>query len=394
MRTETEMINKRDRINVGFVMHVMQVAGAEVLVTQIIEQLADKINPTVFCLDAIGTLGEKLRDQGIPVVVLDRQPGLDLKVAKKLGDAAKAREIQVLHAHQYTPFFYSAVSRILYGNRSKILFTEHGRHYPDIVSLKRRIANKWILQKQAAMSTACCDFSTKALREREGFQHAFTLRNGVDLRDYQSKGDQTETVARRIQLGMRPDIPYAACVARFHPVKDHKTLIKAWRYVQESVPTARLILVGDGECRAHCESLAKDMGIDESIEFWGIRHDIPEILKAIDVFTLTSVSEAASLTLLEAMASGCPSVLTKVGGNEEHVTHGREGFLAPRSGSEEVGKYLAELLSDQNKARKMGESARLRVEQEFDLKQIIDQYHELFRKLSDDEKSTQHLPAC
>ena len=118
--------DQRSRINVGFVMHTMQVAGAEVLVTQMIQQLAEQINPTIFCLDAIGKLGEQMQDKGVPVVILDRKPGLDLKVAKKLSIAAKQREIQVLHAHQYTPFFYSALSRLLYGNRSKILFTEHG----------------------------------------------------------------------------------------------------------------------------------------------------------------------------------------------------------------------------------------------------------------------------
>lgn len=386
MRIETEMINKQDPINVGFVMHVMQVAGAEILVTQIIEQLADRINPTVFCLDALGNLGEKLRDQGIPVLVLDRQPGLDFTVAKKLGDAAKAREIQVLHAHQYTPFFYSAVSRILHGNRSKILFTEHGRHYPDIVPLKRRIANKWILQKQASMSTACCDFSTHALRSKEGFTKAFTLRNGVDLRSLEAKGDTVATADIRKRLGMKLDVPYAACIARFHPVKDHQTLIQAWKHVRQSIPNAKLLLVGDGECRAQCEAQAKDLRLTDSIEFWGIRHDVPEILKAIDVFTLTSVSEAASLTLLEAMASGCPSVLTNVGGNGEHVIHGHEGFLAPRGDSEAIGKHLIDLLSNSEKAKSMGKKARRRVEREFDLTKIINQYHDLYCKLAPNDK--------
>jgi len=390
MKTLDDKIDQRNRINVGFVMHVMQVAGAEVLVTQIIEQLADQINPTIFCLDAIGELGEQLKDQGVPVVVLNRQPGLDFKIAKKLSSAVKEREIQILHAHQYTPFFYSALSRILYGNRSKILFTEHGRHYPDVVSLKRRIANKWFLQKQAALSTACCDFSTNALRSNEGFTKAFTLRNGVDLRNLAPRGDALATPDIRKRLGMKPDVPYAACIARFHPVKDHETLIQAWKYVNQSIPTAKLLLVGDGECRAQCEAQAKDLKLTDSIEFWGIRHDVPEILKAIDAFTLTSVSEAASLTLLEAMASGCPSVLTDVGGNGEHVTDGQEGFLAPRGDSEAIGKHLTDLLSNSEKAKSMGQKARQRVEREFDLKQIIDQYHELYCELASNADTRSH----
>ena len=100
-------------------MHVMQVAGAEVLVTQIIEQLSDRIDATVFCLDALGELGQRLLDEGIPVVVLNRKPGLDHSVAKRLAQEVKARNIEVLHAHQYTPFFYSALSRMLH--RSKVV---------------------------------------------------------------------------------------------------------------------------------------------------------------------------------------------------------------------------------------------------------------------------------
>ena len=381
MRIETEMINNQDRINVGFVMHVMQVAGAEVLVTQIIEQLADKINPTVFCLDGLGTLGEKLRDQGIPVVVLDRQPGLDFKVAKKLANAAKDREIHVLHAHQYTPFFYSALSRILCGNRSKILFTEHGRHYPDIVSRKRRFANRWVLQRYAEISTACCDFSTEALRANEGFEHAFTLRNGVDLQSLSPKGDHANVRALRKKLGLKPDIPYAACIARFHPVKDHQTLIRAWKRVHELTPTARLLLIGDGECRPDCEALAKELGLADSIDFWGVRHDIPEILRAIDVFTLTSVSEAASLTLLEAMASSCPAVVTDVGGNAEHVRHEREGYLAGRGDHETLGCHLATLLTDKQQAIGMGNLARERVERHFNLEDVIEDYSGYYTQL-------------
>ena len=355
-------------------MHVMQVAGAEVLVTQIIEQLSDRIDATVFCLDALGELGQRLLDEGIPVVVLNRKPGLDHSVAKRLAQEVKARNIEVLHAHQYTPFFYSALSRMLHRSKAKILFTEHGRHYPDVVSVKRRLVNRLLLQHYADVSTACCDFSAKALRDIEGFPKAITLHNGVDLRNLPKRGTQAETNQLRQKLGMQVDTPYAACIARFHPVKDHETLIRAWQVVHNSLPDAKLLLVGDGECRAKNESLCRDLQLDSSIEFWGIRHDIPNILRAIDAFALTSVSEAASLTLLEAMASGCPAVLTDVGGNAEHLTHGVEGFLAPRSMSQAIGKHLLEILNSRKKREEMGTAARKRVERHFDLNSVIERY--------------------
>ena len=370
------------KIRVGFVMHVMQVAGAEVLVTQIIKQLSDRIEATVFCLDDLGELGQKLIDEGTPVVVLDRKPGLDRNVARRLAEEVKSRKIEVLHAHQYTPFFYSALSRMLHRTQTKIIFTEHGRHYPDIVSTKRRMANRLVLQRYADISTACCDFSANALRKIEGFPKAITLPNGVDLRSLPKRGTQTQTNQLRQKLGMQTGIPYAACIARFHPVKDHETLIRGWQVVNKSLPTAKLLLVGDGECRAKCEALCRELDLKDSVEFWGIRHDVPEILRAIDVFALTSVSEAASLTLLEAMASGCPAVLTDVGGNAEHVTHGVEGLLAPRSANQAIGERLLELLSSPENCSTMGTSARHRVERDFDLTGVIEQYADHFRNIA------------
>ncbi|WP_145122972.1 glycosyltransferase [Rosistilla oblonga] len=381
-------------IRVGFVMHVMQVAGAEVLVKQIIERLEDQIEPTVFCLDALGELGQQLRDAGVPVVVLDRRPGLDRNVPRRLAAEVRNRGIDLLHAHQYTPFFYSALARLLHRAPVKILFTEHGRHYPDIVSPKRRWANRLLLQRYADVTTACCDFSTRALQQIEGFSAAVTLVNGVDLGQLPPRGDQASQADLRRRLGLDLDRPYAACIARFHPVKDHAMLIRGWQLVHQQRPDARLLLVGDGPERESIESLVQQLArtsspscpasqtFPDSIEFWGIRSDVADILRAVDLFTLTSVSEAASLTLLEAMASQCPAVVTDVGGNGEHVSEGVEGFLVPRGDHESLANRCGELFDNPKQTQAMGAAARARVIEKFDLQQTIAAYHRHYQSLA------------
>src|SRR5262245_47585746 len=122
-------------IRVGFVMHLMQVAGAEVLVDETIRRLGHQIDPVVLCLDGTGQLGERMRSDGIPVVDLGRRPGIDIVIARRLAYQISSRDLEVLHAHQYTPFFYSALARLLVRRRLYLVFTEHGRHYPDEVSL-------------------------------------------------------------------------------------------------------------------------------------------------------------------------------------------------------------------------------------------------------------------
>jgi glycosyltransferase involved in cell wall biosynthesis len=109
---------------------------------------------------------------------------------------------------------------------------------------------------------------------------------------------------------------------------------------------------------------------------------VPELLQASDVFALTSVSEAASLTLLEAMASGVPVVVTDVGGNPEIVRHGVEGLLAPRGAAPAIASALRTLLDDPARAAAMGSAGRARVEERYQLRHTIAAYHALYRRVT------------
>src|SRR3954447_21704051 len=100
-------------LRVAFVVHVMQVAGVEMLIAETIRRLRGRVAPTILCLDAIGQLGERLRGEGVVVECLGRRPGLDWRVPGRLAALARERDVQIVHAHQYTPFFYAALSRLM-----------------------------------------------------------------------------------------------------------------------------------------------------------------------------------------------------------------------------------------------------------------------------------------
>ncbi len=372
--------NNSPLIHVGFVIHVMQVAGAEVLTKQIIETLQGKIQATIFCLDAIGQLGEELQAAGVPVVVLGRESGIDRKLPGRLAKEIRDRKIDILHAHQYTPYFYSAMARLVGAWKTKIIFTEHGRHYPDIVSWKRRLGNKWFLSRLCSIATACCRFSAKALETKDGFANVLTIPNGVDSSKLPARATEADRSKLRSKLGLLGDLSYVACIARFHPVKDHSTLIRGWSIVAESFSNAKLLLVGDGPERNAIERLVDELGVRESVEFWGIRSDVGRILQAVDVFTLTSVSEASSLTLLEAMASECPVVVTDVGGNGEHVTEGVEGYLVDRGDHRALAERLMQLIDNEPLRIDMGKKARQRVLDQFELRTTIAAFDKLYQQ--------------
>ena len=359
----------------------MQVAGAEILVAEIVRRLGEQLQPTIFCLDGIGQLGEQLQQQQIEVVNLGRQAGFDRGLAKRFAREIRQRDIQVLHAHQYTPFFYSALARTRGARGIPIILTEHGRHYPDVVSAKRRWCNRLFLARFADRINACCQFSASALSSLDGFpkRRVEVIYNGVDTDRFSQERDMR---AARAAIGLDNDRKYVSMIARFHPVKDHATMVRAFHHVCRERDDTDLILVGDGEDRKRIERLVGELGIAPRVHFWGVRDDVETILQAVDVFALSSVSEAASLTLLEAMACGCPVVVTRVGGNPELVEEGVSGLLAPRGDANTFGHALLKLLEDSGRARSFGAAGRRAVLERFQLDQAVGRYAELYRELA------------
>jgi glycosyltransferase involved in cell wall biosynthesis len=367
-------------LRVGFVVHVMQVAGAEVLVSETIQRLGGRIQPTVFCLDAIGALGELLQARGVPLVCLGRRPGRDWKVGWRMAREFRSRRIDVVHAHQYTPFFYSALGRALMRNPPKLILTEHGRAYPDRVSPLRRTVNRLVLDHLADEINACCRFSGRALARVDGFAgHRIGLiANGIDVERY---GTAEDRAALRRSLGLDPARRYVIAVARFHPVKDHAMLLRAFAAVAAARPDVDLLLAGDGPLREDLQTQARAPGIADRVRFLGVRRDVPQLLQAADVYALTSLSEAASLTILEAMASRLPVVVTAVGGNAEIVRHGIDGLLVPRGDDAAAAAALLEILDDPGRGAAMGASGRARVELHYRLSGTIDRYWRLYQRL-------------
>lgn len=367
-------------VRVGFVVHVMQVAGAEVLVRETVRRLGGAIVPTVFCLDKVGLLGEEMSREGHDVVCFHRRPGYDFAVPRRLAAAVRARGIEVLHAHQYTPFFWSALAKPLVWPAPKLILTEHGRHYPDVVSPHRRGVNRVVLDRFADAVTACCHFSARALCRNDGFRGSRirVIENGIEVERYSPTADKP---ARRDALGLDPARRVLVHVARHHPVKDQATLIRGFTLAADALPDVDLVLVGDGPLRDELTTLARSLGVLSRVKFVGVQRNVPDWLAAADAFALTSVSEAASLTLLEAMATGLPVVVSAVGGNPEIVRKNVDGLHFARGDAAGLAVCLRKLFTDAGLMRRLGANGRARAVERYRLSRTVAEYAELYARL-------------
>lgn len=352
---------------IAHVLHRLDRAGAEVLAAGLARGLADRFDFVFLCLDGLGPLADELIDEGFVVEALGRRPGLDRALARRLRERLALHRVDLIHAHQYTPFFYSALAR---GNLTRqlpgVLFTEHGRHVPDTTSLKRRLANKLLL-KQTDRVTAVSEFVKKALIKNEGLPAARidVVHNGIDPAPGSDNDVDARGIARE-RLGVADDRPVVMQVARFHPVKDHATALRAWSIVHAQMPEAVLVFVGDGPERNNLEALTKRLELQDAVRFTGAIDNARELIPAADLCILSSLSEGLSVTLLEAMAAGKPIVATDVGGNPEAVVNGETGLLAPPRDPEALAGCILQLLPNAPyTARVLGQAGRQRLLEHF-----------------------------
>jgi len=377
-----------DRPVIAHVLHRLDRAGAEVLAAGLARSVRERFESVFLCLDGLGPLAEQLAGEGFVVEELDRQPGIDKALARRLRDRLQQHNASLVHAHQYTPFFYSAMSRGWLGRQSPrlpILFTEHGRHYPDHRSMKRVLANKVLLKKRDRV-TAVGKFVKQALIRNEGIpaDRIAVIYNGIDPDPEPTDADRRRA---RKHLGIADDRPVVMQVARFHPVKDHATAIRAWADVHKSLPDALLLLVGDGGGRIAAQERVKGLGLEDAVRFTGAVDNARELIPGADLCMLTSLSEGVSVTLLEAMAAGKPVVATDVGGNGEVVEPGKTGLLVPRADPEALSQALINLLPNAPYAgRNLGLAGRERLLATFTDDRMHADYARLYESLTADSQ--------
>jgi glycosyltransferase involved in cell wall biosynthesis len=298
-----------------------------------------------------------------------------------LAEIIRRERVDIIHAHQYTPFFYGAASRWL-GSAPPVLFTEHGRAHPDFPRRKRILANR-VLLRRADRAVAVGEAVRQALIRNEGIApgRVEVIYNGIPLEPFETRLTTSERAAVRAEIGVEPDDLIVIQVARLDYLKDHATAIRTIERVAGRCPNARLVLVGEGPERGAIEDLVQARVMGDHVRLLGRRTDVPRLLAAADIVLLTSISEGIPLTLIEAMASGHPVVSTRVGGVAEVVVDGQTGLLAPAGDGETLAGHIVRLADEPGRRDRMGRSGRRRAEELFSEGRMHEAYQQIYTSM-------------
>jgi glycosyltransferase involved in cell wall biosynthesis len=215
----------------------------------------------------------------------------------------------------------------------------------------------------------------------------------------------------RRQLRVPDDIPLIGIVARLVPIKAHNLFLDAARRVAMLRPDAHFVLIGDGELRNPLEQQALDMGFRvqthqpdqpplnrvplkvssqnagtgaacSTAHFLGFRSDLPTIYADLNVLVLCSISEGLPVSIIEAMASGCPVVSTEVGAIRDLVIPGETGLLVPAGDVEGLSRGILEIIDNPARSAVMVQHGRAHVSPHFSIERMERELRRLYADLA------------
>jgi glycosyltransferase involved in cell wall biosynthesis len=201
--------------------------------------------------------------------------------------------------------------------------------------------------------------------------------NGVDIARFTSS--MTRQQARE-RLGIKDDRYIIGTLGRLETQKGLPYLVEALRLLSESGSRAFLLVVGSGREEERLREMVSRFGLEVCVQFLGMRRDVPEIHRAMDVFVLPSLWEGLPIALLEAMASGLPVVATPVGGVPEVVKNGKNGLLVPTKDPVALAEALRKIRQDPLLAEELGREGRETVRERYSHRRVAEEVMEIYRE--------------
>lgn len=359
------------------------VGGAERMLYKVFAGLPQsEFETTLVLFYKGGDLADCLAKQGITVHASFARHRFDLGGIRRLFELArKTRPDIILTTTNLMGYFWATMLRQK-GLAQRVVISVHVTRFMRPyyrAFLRKRVA--WV-DHFIALTPLHAEFWKSQLSIPN--HRISVISNGIDT-DHFVPSDDRDTL--RQSLGIPTDACVVGNVAYFKPVKNLLRFVEVAHLVHQRTPEAFFVLVGDGSERPSIERTIADVSLQDRFLLPGAASDPKSWFQVMDIFLLTSDSEALPVVLLEAGSCGIPAVSTNVGGVADVIAHGKTGFVASPD-TQELAKYVLSLCQNPELRREMGTQARERVVREFSVQAMVSKYTELLRGLAVSKENT------
>jgi len=326
----------------------------------------------VGCFFEDGFRAEELRKAGIPILALPVRSFMALNAlqgAWQMGQYIRRHGIQLVHTFDLPLTCFGVPVARAFG--VPVVLSSQ-RAYRDLQPRYRQLAR--LTDSLAHGIVVNCEAMRVHMIEDEGARPELlhVCLNWIDIQHYRPFPPLRPAPVADASLVI-------AVVCALRPEKGLLTLIDAFAEVRAAAPGLKLLLVGDGPMLPALEERAREHGLGPQCVFQPGVGDVREWLREIDIFVLPSLSEALSNSLLEAMASGCTVVASRVGGNPELVLDGKTGLLFTPGDAEDLARQLRSLIGSESLRKHLRDSGLAFVRENFNRDASVQRIQELYR---------------
>lgn len=283
------------------------------------------------------------------------------------------KKYEIVHVHLFPSQYWVVIAKLISFSKTKLVFTEHSTSNKRIQSSWLKYIDRFIYKKYSkivCITPKVLDVVKKHTKLPDN-KLAIVL-NGVNVSKYRN----AEPLAKDDFFPeFNKNEKFIIQVSSYHGPKDQQTLIRAISLLPENV---KLFLAGDGVTRKNCELLVASLKLEKRVFFLGLRMDIPNLLKNVDIVVLSSRYEGLSLSSIEGMASGKPFIASDVPGLSEIV--GGAGLLFEVGNEKELAENIEKLLSNNEYYSSIVERCQKRAE-EFDIQSMVDKHINLYNNI-------------
>jgi sugar transferase (PEP-CTERM/EpsH1 system associated) len=334
--------------------------------------------------EVVPAFAQRIQRTDVSFLALHKPPGHGVKLYRKLARLMRELRPAIVHTRNLAalecqvPAWWAGVPVRIHG--------EHGRDIDDPDGTVRRYqwmrrAYRPFVGHYIALSGDLAAYLRRPIGVPEA--RMTQIINGVDIERFHPAAAGRQPLAGSPFTA--PSLFVAGTVGRMMTVKAQPLLASAFVRALELAPALRerlrLVLVGDGPLRAQAQGILAQAGVSDLAWLPGERSDVPDVMRALDLFVLPSLAEGISNTILEAMASGLPVLATRVGGNAELVAEGLTGSLVAAGDIEALARGLVEMATHAPQAAAMGSAGRRRVEEQFSLPAMVAAYRNVYDRL-------------
>jgi glycosyltransferase involved in cell wall biosynthesis len=310
--------------------------------------------------------GELLRRarEGLRCLGFNPRSEFDVRGAWQLTKVMADFRPEVIHAHDPMAVSLAAMALQMVGAGPRPLVVASRR--VDF-HLKQHAFSKWKYRHVDVFIAASALIASVLQHDGIEPHRIAVVHDGVDV----GRVDRQPAVDARAAFWLPHGAPVVGNIAALAAHKGQRHLVAAAALVVRTLPDVRFLIVGAGELHGALDRQIKALGLDRHVLLTGFRDDAVGLMKSLDLFVMSSVTEGLGSVILEAMACERAVVATRTGGIPEAVVDGETGLLVPPQDESALAAAIERLIRDPELRQRYGRAGRARVEREFGIEQLV-----------------------